>query len=529
MQKDNAQPTSSNSRQTMDTVTEQIPQASKSHWQRLRAWLVLITPGHIPIVYKIALSISVLMVVCIGFLALVIVQNQNRDMRDQVDALGNTLATQIARSALEPLLADDRLALGVLATSLTADDTLLGMVILSSRGEILAESGLTPFQADAPLAGESTSSDIRQLRGLEWSLPNQHDPRTANLITYTREARFQDVVAGHVIVTLSRSGLDQSLRGATHTILFASLVVIIIGAILTVFLSRKLSKPIHDLMDANQALESGQHHIRFADRRNDEIGELMSSFNRYAAGIQHTTHMESTLSRYLSPSVARQIITNSTPVELGGQCVEATVLFADIVGFTRMTEGMQPEHVSKLLNRYFTHIARACEMHQGMIDKYMGDCAMLVFGVPQADPQHYVNGILCALTIQRLVTMENQTSAAHGHAPVHFRLGINSGQMLAGNLGAQERMEYTVVGESVNLASRLGAVATADQIIVTEQLYRRPEICERFIARAHKFINLRGIQHPVATYIIEGVMPAYKDSFDRQVQQLWWQGHRRSA
>ncbi|MBI5042113.1 MAG: HAMP domain-containing protein [Gammaproteobacteria bacterium] len=498
-------------------------------YSRLGARLQRFAPSHIPIVYKITLSISVLMVACIGLLATVIVQNQNQVVRDQIDDLGNTLATQIAHSALEPLLADDRLALGVLATNLTAEGNVLGTAILSSKGEILAEAGLTPFQPDAPYAGEQTGIDARNLRGLEWTVTAKHTNRMRNLVAYTSSVRFQDVIAGHVVVTLSRSSLDQSLRGATQSILFASLLVVVIGGILTVFLGRRLSKPIHDLMHASRALDAGHYHFRFAERRNDEIGNLMTSFNRYAEGMERSTHMESTLARYLSPSVAREITTGGSAQQLGGQRVEATVLFADIVGFTGMAEGMNPEEVANLLNRYFAHIVRACEMNEGMVDKYIGDCVMLVFGVPQSDPEHSFHGIMCALTIQRLVAMENQARERQGMAPVRFRLGLNSGEMLAGNMGAQERMEYTVVGDTVNLASRLGSAAEAGQIILTEQIYNRPEITERFVARPHRSIRLRGIQHPVTTYVVEDVKPEYKEGFERQIQQLWWQGHRRTA
>ena len=312
-------------------------------------------------------------------------------------------------------------------------------------------------------------------------------------------------------------------------ILFASLLVVVIGGILTVFLGRRLSKPIHDLMDATRALDAGQYHFRFAERRHDEIGNLMTSFNRFAESMQRTTEMESTLSRYLSPSVAREIITGGAPLQLGGQRVTASVLFADIVGFTGMAEGMSPEEVAGLLNRYFAHIVRACEMHQGMVDKYIGDCAMLVFGVPQSDPEHSFHAIACALTVLRLVAMENQLRDRQGQAPVRFRLGLNSGEMLAGNMGSQERMEYTVVGDAVNLASRLSAAAEGGQVVITEQVYRQPEVCERFKARPHRSIRLRGIQHPVMTYIIEDMMPPYKEAFERQIQQLWWQGRRRTA
>lgn len=513
-----------------ETVPEQgslLPEPTR--WRLLRDSLKRFAPTHIPIVYKITLSISILVVACIGLLGTVVVQHQNQFLRGQIDELGNTLATQIAHSALEPMLADDRLALGVLVTNLTADGNVLGTALLSASGNILAEAGLTPFQPDAPFAGEHSAIDARNLRGLEWRTPaGRHNP-ARNMVAYTSSVRFKDVVAGHVVVTMSRAALDKSTRSATQSILFASLVVLVIGGIMTVFLSRRLSKPIHDLMDASRALEAGQHHFRFNERRNDEIGNLMSSFNRYAEGMERSNQMESTLSRYLSPSVARQIITGNGPVQLGGQRVSASVLFADIVGFTGMAEGMSPEEVAKLLNSYFAHIVRACEMHQGMVDKYIGDCAMLVFGVPQADPEHCFHGITCALTVMRLIAMENELRERQGQSPVRFRLGLNSGEMMAGNMGSQERMEYTVVGDAVNLASRLSSAADGGQIVITEQVYNLPEIHERFVARKHRSIRLRGIQHPVTTYVIDDVLPAYKGGFERQVQQLWWQGHRRTA
>lgn len=515
---------------TAETVPEQgslLPEPGR--WLRMRDSLKRFAPSHIPIVYKITLAISILMVVCIGLLATVIVQHQNQFLRGQIDELGNTLASQIAHSALEPMLADDRLALGVLVTNLTAEDNVLGTALLSATGDILAEAGRTPFQPNAPFAGEHSGIDARNLRGLEWHTPAGRHTPARNLVAYTSAVRFKNVVAGHVVVTMSRSALDQSTRSATQSILFASLLVVIIGGILTIFLSRRLSKPIHDLMDASRALEAGQHHFRFDERRNDEIGNLMSSFNRYAEGMERSNQMESTLSRYLSPSVARQIITGNGPVQLGGQRVFATVLFADIVGFTGMAEGMSPEEVAKLLNSYFAHIVRACEMHQGMVDKYIGDCAMLVFGVPQADPEHSFHGITCALTVLRLIAMENELRESQGQSPIHFRLGLNSGEMMAGNMGSHERMEYTVVGDAVNLASRLSSAADGGQIVITEQVYNLPEINERFVARKHRSIRLRGIQHPVTTYVIDDVLPAYKDGFERQVQQLWWQGHRRTA
>jgi adenylate cyclase len=164
-----------------------------------------------------------------------------------------------------------------------------------------------------------------------------------------------------------------------------------------------------------------------------------------------------------------------------------------------------------------------------MLDKYMGDCAMLAFGVPEPDDDHAFHAITCALVIQRLIAEENQQRERRGEPTVHFRLALNSGRMLAGNMGSAERMQYTVVGDSVNLASRLCTIGDADQIIITEEMLQRPGIRDRVIARRYESIRLRGIRRPVTTWLVEDLAPAYRDQLARQVRSLWWQVHRHTA
>src|SRR5512142_121347 len=123
-------------------------------------------------------------------------------------------------------------------------------------------------------------------------------------------------------------------------------------------------------------------------------------------------------------------------VERGGRRVEATVLFADIAGFTSLSENMHPEEVSALLNEYFSCIAQAAHAFHGHVDKYIGDCAMLLFGVPAEDDDHVFHATACAVVIQRAIHTLNQRREADGLVPVHFRIGINNGVMLAGNMGS---------------------------------------------------------------------------------------------
>ena len=159
-------------------------------------------------------------------------------------------------------------------------------------------------------------------------------------------------------------------------------------------------------------------------------------------------------------------------------------------------------------------------MYLGTIDKYMGDCAMIVFGVPEEDKLHKLHAVYCAVMIQKLVERINVVRRSTNQIAVSFRIGINSGSMLAGNLGSTERMQYTVVGESVNLASRLQHIAEKDQIIISSDFYNDPDIQWRLTAKKYKSIQLRGIKEEVSTYIVTDVIALYQDKIDEQIDEI---------
>ncbi|WJW76241.1 adenylate/guanylate cyclase domain-containing protein [Thiohalobacter sp. IOR34] len=485
--------------------------APAARGRRLRLW-----PDHLPIAYKLSLAISLLMVTCIGLLAVLVVQHQHRVLRTQLDDLGHSLAAQLARSAAEPLLAGDQLALEVLVGSLVADENVLGTAVLDADGNVLAQAGLTPPRPP-------------QRQGQPWESAADGALPVRQLISFGSPVRVRELVAGQAVITLDRATWDATMDSALRNLTGAGLLVLLLGIGITILLARRLSQPIYDLIDASQAIDQGSFDFHFGEHRKDELGNLMASFKRFAEGLAEKRQVEATLSRYLSPRLAHELLSNDKSRELGGQRVEASVLFADIVGFTGMAEGMEPEEVGTLLNLYFAHIAHASEQYHGLIDKYIGDCAMLLFGVPQTDPDHPFHAICCALTIQQLVERENRQRQAAGRPPVRFRMGINSGEMLAGNMGARQRMEYTVIGDAVNLASRLSSVAEAGQILIPEALYLRPEIHERVLAHRHHAVQLRGLSQPVTLYCVEGLAPAYRERFRQRVEQLWWQGLQRSA
>ena len=181
-------------------------------------------------------------------------------------------------------------------------------------------------------------------------------------------------------------------------------------------------------------------------------------------------------------------------------------MFADVVGFTSVAENMAPQAVSELLNEYFSYISTISSLYKGHIDKFIGDCAMIVFGVPDEDNDHSFHAVACAIMIRKLVMQLNEARVKRGVVPVNFKIGVNSGIVVAGNLGSKERMDYTVIGDTVNIASRLSDVAGSNQIVVLDELYQKQEIKQRIRAQFYKVIQVRGKQKPVTTWLIDDVI-----------------------
>ncbi|MFV8781863.1 adenylate/guanylate cyclase domain-containing protein [Microbulbifer sp. SA54] len=457
--------------------------------------LTRLKPGHVPIAFKLALTMTLLLVLGMASLGLFISDSQNRLIRAQLDDFGTTMALQLAKLASEPILSENNLNLRMLTTNLGQDGKVLGAGIYGHDGELLSATGIQPDLPSLPLSSADVASR-------SW-YQNAADGDPERLISFIAPASYQGVRVGSVVVTLSASLMDQAATRARDAIIYATLAMTVLASLFAYWLSRRLSLPIHHLMEATRAIGRGDLATRIDQQRNDEIGFLFEGFNNMAAGLLKKSQVEQVFSRYVSKNVADKVLANLDEVRLVDRPIEATVLFADISGFTAMSEKLQPSQVSELLNEYFSYISSACSVYGGVVDKFIGDCAMLVFGVLEEDTDHAFNAVSCAVLIQQLAARLNEKRRADGKPEVHFRIGINSGAMLAGNLGSDERMEYTVVGDSVNLASRLCCEAEPDQIIIRKQLFTMLQ--PRILARAGQKLQIRGKSAPVQIYSVENI------------------------
>ena len=180
------------------------------------------------------------------------------------------------------------------------------------------------------------------------------------------------------------------------------------------------------------------------------------------------------LSGYLSAELVEQVLKSpDTAPQLGGEEVEAAVLFADIVGFTARSENVKPAQVVRELNHYFSYIDPVIEQFDGVLDKRMGDGIMVVF-VPRDDEaaiEHRRRALCCGLALLRTVQEQNPLGAKLGIAPLQIRVGIAAGPTVRGNLGSHSQIEYTVIGDTVNLGSRLESSAEPGRLMVTKNIF----------------------------------------------------------
>lgn len=222
-------------------------------------------------------------------------------------------------------------------------------------------------------------------------------------------------------------------------------VVIVISLLAVFLLSRSITNPLARLAGAVQKIEKGEYKTPVLVKSKDEIGDLANSVNSMAKGLAEKEKVRDLLGKVVSQEIAEELLNN--PVELGGEEKIVTILFSDIRGFTSYCEGLRPQQVLEELNEVLSAISNIVEKHNGVVDKFQGDAVMALFGAPIQTTYDAVNGMNATLEIIRTLESMNSTLSAC--------VGLNTGLVVAGNLGSSNRLNYSVIGDTVNLSARL--------------------------------------------------------------------------
>ncbi len=187
--------------------------------------------------------------------------------------------------------------------------------------------------------------------------------------------------------------------------------------------------------------------------------------------LRRESAIKANLLRQFPPQMAEQLLTHGKP-QLSGERSEVTILSCDIRGFTQLTQHMQPIDVMEMLNDYFSRLTPIIFAHGGMVDKYIGDAILAVFGIPKKDPEQHLNSLRAALAMQEEMVKSNRARAAKGRAICQIGIGVHSGEVLHGIIGPAEQIQTTVIGDTVNRATRYGDAAKPNEIVLSPQVYQ---------------------------------------------------------
>ncbi|MBQ2080180.1 MAG: HAMP domain-containing protein, partial [Treponema sp.] len=277
-----------------------------------------------------------------------------------------------------------------------------------------------------------------------------------------------------VITAISEKSVYAVINRTTFRIILFSLAVFFAAIILIRIFSNGITNPVKELVVASNKIEKGEFELAIEPRTHDEIGLLTSSFVQMGKGLAEREKLMVSFSKFTNKTIAQKAA--SGELSLGGENRNATIFFSDIRSFTAMSEKMQPHEVVEFLNAYMTRMVECVNQTGGVVDKYIGDAIMAVWGAPESSgsPEgDALNAVTAALMMRDSLAEFNAERAGKGLPPVKIGCGINSGPVVAGQIGSEERMEYTVIGDAVNLASRTEALNKpfATDVLITENTY----------------------------------------------------------
>lgn len=223
--------------------------------------------------------------------------------------------------------------------------------------------------------------------------------------------------------------------------------------------------------------------------------------------ITREKRMKATLGRYMSPALAEQVLQDEKS-RLGGVRQRVTVLFSDIRGYTTFTESMDASEVVEMLNQYFGYMVDAVDLEQGVLDKFIGDAIMALYGVPFPREDDTVRACRTALRMKEQLLLFNAQRALTGSPAIQIGIGLNTGMVVSGNIGSEKRVDYTCIGDSVNLASRLEGATKIYGVTILLSEYTYEEVKDRFVIRELDRIRVKGKQNAVGLYELLGREPS---------------------
>jgi class 3 adenylate cyclase len=447
--------------------------------------------------FKLTVAIIIFVIVLMGPVISLINRTVSELILLEAIEKGLAIARGIASGSEDPLLTNDDLYLY---------SHLKG--VIDNRGVVYAmivdKNNIVRAHNNVNLSGQpyiEPDGDIFKVNN-EYVIKTYSDKKEKlyDITVPISSVRSTDKI-GTVHVVLSEKIISEPVDRARRNINYLTLLGLLLGGGGAFMLASVMLKPINLLVSGVRAIGHGKFHQRIDVRRSDEIGELTSAFNDMAKGLEEREYIRNTLRKFVDKDIADELLKNPDKVKLGGERKKVSVLFADIRGFTQMSENMPPEEVVALLNKHYSSILPIIDIYGGVLDKFIGDAIMVTFGTPFTKDDDALRAVKAGLMIRDIRRGLNEKLVIEGKEPIRMGIGINTGYVVAGNIGSEERMEYTVLGDVVNIAARIEGLSIDEDIIITEDTYKEV-MGSVIISQEKEKFALKGKSKPVIAYTV---------------------------
>ncbi len=312
----------------------------------------------------------------------------------------------------------------------------------------------------------------------------------------------------------------EAVRAKTLKLIGLTLGIIVIGLALFGYASAHMLRPLKNLTTAAGEVAQGNLEVALPPvRRRDEVGRLTTTFGTMLDGRRQRDYIRDAFGRYLSKEIVEELLGSPDGLKLGGEMREITILVSDLRGFTSMASHLSPHDVIDILNRYLGRMVDILMAYRGTVDEFQGDGILAFFGAPIAADDDQERAVACAIEIQSALVEINAEQRRRGLPELRMGIGINTGEVIVGNIGSEKRSKYGAMGSTINEAYRIESYTVGGQILMSPTVYDR--VRDLVQIRSTQDVQFKGLQEPVILYDVVGLQGKYACALpQQQAEQL---------
>lgn len=449
---------------------------------------------------KFSLLIGALLGLTLSLSYFITSRLMTESLTEEVTLRAASIAQGIAQYSQEAILTRDRLALETMISEASKDPAILYIFIVDVKQNILAHTDMTQ---QGRTYSPSVGGGQRQLMG-GVELLTSHDLDGRERLDVITPILFSgQQVIGSVHVGFSKRPIYETVAQSQKKIRLFILLALCVGLLGAWLLAYVIVKPIRRLVQGVKAITEGDF-PQIQMKSNDEIGLLVSNFNEMSRNLREKELIKRAFTQYVSENILESFLQNPKTLQLGGTRTEATILFTDVRNFTALAEQLEPAEVVHILNDYFAAVVEVVQKYEGTLDKFMGDAVMAVFGTPVRHENDEERAVRAAIEMNERFQLLKQKWIREGYPEIEIGIGINTGEVIAGNVGTLQRLAYTVIGNSVNMAARIEKLNKRyhTQILISASTYKRLESILDAIPLPPT--RVRGKSEEIQVYVVVG-------------------------